>query len=90
LVIEAAVTVRILVQFVAQIIGLHVLRKTRPDVVLPFRMWLYPLPSLLALAGWLFVLGTRAGLLWLVISVLASGVAVFFFFLWRPKSPIEP
>ena len=85
LVIEAAVTVRILVQFVAQIIGLHVLRKTRPEVVLPFRMWLYPLPSLLALSGWLFVLGTRADLLWMVFGVLASGVAVFFFFLWRPK-----
>ena len=84
LVIEAAVTVRILVQFVAQIIGLHVLRTTRPEVALPFRMWLYPLPSLLALAGWLFVLGTRADLLWMVFGVLASGVAVFFFFLWRP------
>jgi amino acid transporter len=84
LVIEAAVTVRILVQFVAQIIGLHLLRKTRPDVVLPFRMWLYPLPSLLALCGWLFVLGTRADLLWMVSGVLASGVAVFFFFLWKP------
>ena len=83
LVIEAAVTVRILVQFVAQIIGLHVLRTTRPEVVLPFRMWLYPLPSLLALGGWLFVLGTRADLLWMVFGVLASGVAVFFFFLWR-------
>ena len=39
-VIETAVTVRILVQFVAQIFGLHVLRTTRPDVVMPFRMWL--------------------------------------------------
>ena len=87
LVIEAAVTVRILVQFLAQIIGLHVLRTTRPEVVLPFRMWLYPLPSLLALGGWLFVLGTtRADLLWMVFGVLASGVAVFFIFLWRPKT----
>lgn len=84
LVIEAAVTVRILVQFVAQIIALHFLRTTRPDVVLPFRMWLYPLPSLLALAGWLFVLGTRLDLLWMVLGVLVSGVTVFFFFLWRP------
>ncbi len=86
MVIEAAVTVRILVQFVAQIIGLHVLRKTRPDVVLPFRMWLYPLPSLLALGGWLFVLGTRVDLLWMVLGVIASGVVVFYFFLWRPTS----
>ena len=57
LVINAAVAVRILIQFVAQIVGLHVLRTTRPDIILPFRMWLYPLPSLVALAGWLFVFG---------------------------------
>ena len=49
LVINAAVAVRILIQFVAQIVGLHVLRTTRPDIILPFRMWLYPLPSLVAL-----------------------------------------
>src|SRR6185436_18366616 len=54
-VINAAVAVRILVQFVAQIAGLHLVRTTRPDIVLPFRMWLYPLPSLVALCGWLFV-----------------------------------
>lgn len=58
MVIDAAVAVRILVQFVAQIIGLHVLRKTRPDVALPFRMWFYPLPSLLAFVGWMFVFAT--------------------------------
>ena len=54
-VIEAAVIVRIFVQFLGQIFGLHLLRKTRPDVALPFRMWLYPLPSLIAVVGWLFI-----------------------------------
>lgn len=85
-VINAAVTVRILVQFGAQIVGLHVLRVTRPDVRLPFRMWLYPLPSLVALSGWLFVLGTRSDMLLAVAGVTISGVVVFFFFLWRPHS----
>lgn len=85
-VIEAAVTVRILVQFVAQIIGLHVLRTSRPDVAMPFRMWLYPVPSVLALGGWLFVLGTRLDLLWMVSGVLVSGVIVFCLFLRRPMA----
>ena len=83
-VIQTAVTVRILVQFVAQIIGLHVLRTTRPDVFMPFRMWLYPVPSLLALVGWLFVLGTRTQLLWAVAAVIASGVIVYFLFVEKP------
>lgn len=76
-VIETAVTVRILVQFVAQIAGLHVLRTTRPDVIMPFRMWLYPLPALVALIGWLFVLGTRWEMLWAVAGVIGSGVIVY-------------
>jgi fructoselysine transporter len=33
----------LLVQFIGQIIALHVLRTHRPDVPLPFRMWLYPI-----------------------------------------------
>src|SRR5262249_15598929 len=55
-VISTAVIVRILIQFLGQIFGLHLLRTTRPDVALPFRMWLYPLPSIVAAVGWIFVL----------------------------------
>jgi len=55
-VINAAVTVRIAIQFIGQIVGLHLLRTTRTDVRFPFRMWLYPLPSAIALIGWAFVL----------------------------------
>lgn len=86
IVIEIAVTVRILVQFVAQILGLHILRTTRPDIVMPFRMWLYPLPSLLALIGWLFVLGTRVETLWAVAAVIGSGVIVYFGFVEKPAN----
>ena len=58
-VIAALVVIRILVQFLAQIIGLIVLRSTRPDMPRPFRMWLYPLPALVAVLGFLFVLFSR-------------------------------
>jgi amino acid transporter len=58
-VIAALVVIRILVQFLAQIVGLLVLRATRPDMPRPFRMWLYPVPALLAIAGFLFVLFSR-------------------------------
>lgn len=77
-VIQAAVCVRIVVQFIGQIAALHVVRTTRPDIVLPFRMWLYPLPSLIALAGWLFVLGTAGWqILLLSLGVVVSGVLAF-------------
>jgi amino acid transporter len=77
-VIDAAVIVRIFVQFMAQIAGLHILRTTRPDVRLPFRMWLYPLPGLVALIGWTFVLVTAKPLiLSIALGVLASGCVVY-------------
>jgi amino acid transporter len=60
-IITALILARILVQFVGQIVALFVLRRFRPEVVLPFRMWLYPAPALLALAGWLYVFCSPIG-----------------------------
>jgi amino acid transporter len=81
-VIDAAVTVRIAVQFIGQIVALHVLRTTRPDIPLPFRMKLYPLPSLIALCGWVFLLATsKPAVLWAAAGVVGSGCLAFA--LWR-------
>ena len=58
-VIAALVVIRIMVQFLAQTIGVIVLRIRKPDMDRPFRMWLYPLPALLAFAGFVYVLVSR-------------------------------
>ena len=58
-VVAALVVIRILVQFLAQIIGLLILRQTRPDIPRPFKMWLYPIPALIAVTGFLYVLFMR-------------------------------
>jgi len=60
-IIAAMVVIRILIQFIAQIVGLLILRKRRPDVPRPFRMWLYPLPAIIALVGFLYVMFMRDG-----------------------------
>src|SRR5881628_1570715 len=62
-VIAALVVIRILVQFLAQIVGVIVLRVRRPDLPRPFRMWLYPLPALVALGGFIYVLVSRKNFL---------------------------
>jgi len=62
-VIAALVVIRILVQFLAQIAGVIVLRLRRPDLPRPFRMWLYPLPALVALGGFIYVLISRKNFL---------------------------
>ncbi|HEY0264049.1 MAG TPA: APC family permease [Granulicella sp.] len=58
-VIAALVVLRILLQFLLQHIGVIYLRRTQPDLPRPFRIWLYPLPPLVALAGFGFILFSR-------------------------------
>lgn len=58
-VVAALVVIRITIQFLAQIVGLLILRQTRPDIPRPFKMWLYPIPALIAIVGFLYVLFMR-------------------------------
>jgi amino acid transporter len=59
-VIAALVVIRIMVQFLSQILGLLLLRARRPDFPRPFRMYLYPLPAICAMFGFLYVLFMRS------------------------------
>jgi amino acid transporter len=77
IVIQGAVTVRIVIQFIGQILAVHAVRR-QGTTRLPFRMWLYPLPSLVALTGWIFLLATSAGyLLSLLIIVYGTGLLAY-------------
>jgi amino acid transporter len=79
-VIDALLTTRILVQFIGQIFAVTLLRRKHPDRPRPYRMWLYPLPSLVALAGWVFVFATTPGKLALFgLATLFGGVILFLF-----------
>jgi amino acid transporter len=78
LVIDALVTTRILVQFMGQIFAVALLRRRQPELVRPYRIWFYPLPNLLALAGWSFVFATSGELpICLGLGMLVLGVACF-------------
>ncbi len=58
-VITMLVVTRILLQFFLQHIGVILLRIQRPDLKRPFRITLYPLPPLAAMAGFTFILVNR-------------------------------
>ncbi len=58
-VIAALVVIRIILQFLLQTVGVIVLRIRRPDMPRPFRMWLYPLPALMATIGFVYILFSR-------------------------------
>ncbi len=77
-VIDAMIATRIIVQFGGQILGLVLLRRTRPDMPRPYRMWLYPLPAIVASLGWAFVFATTGVAVMLFgVGVLLAGVACF-------------
>jgi basic amino acid/polyamine antiporter, APA family len=59
--IAALVVIRILLQFLVQSVGLIVLRIRRPEMPRPFRMWLYPVPALVAAGSFVFILVSRNG-----------------------------
>ena len=79
-VIKAIGAMRLLVQFVGQAIGVMVLRRRWGPERLPFRMWLYPVPAVLAAVLW-FALFLSTG--WKFASagvgVIALGAIVFMF-----------
>ena len=81
--IDAMLITRIIVQFIGQTVALILLRKTRPDMPRPYRMWLYPLPCIIALAGWAFVFFTYPRTVQLYgIGMLALGIIVYQ--IWSP------
>jgi len=76
--INSLLALRIIVQFMGQIGAVVLLRRAKPDMPRPFRIWLYPLPALLALAGWCFVfLTTPTNQQWIALAALAVGVVAF-------------
>ena len=69
MVIDALITTRIVIQFIGQIVAVSLLRRNKPELSRPYRIWLYPLPNLLALFGWVFVFETTD------LSIIAFGLA---------------
>jgi amino acid transporter len=59
-VIGSLIATRVLIQYLPQTIGFFLLRRRQPQLARPFRMWLYPVPGIVSIAGWLYVLITAA------------------------------
>ena len=90
-VIQALIAMRILVQFIGQIGAVTLLRRRAPDMPRPYRMWLYPLPSLVALLGWIFVFATTPKkVIAFGLGALLLGIVCFGIWSWKARTwPFE-
>jgi amino acid transporter len=91
MVIDALITTRILVQFIGQIGAVTLLRRRAPELPRPYRMWLYPLPSLVALVGWIFIFATTPPtVVAFGLGALLLGAACFGAWSWKGRKwPFE-
>ncbi|HTE12110.1 MAG TPA: APC family permease [Chitinophagaceae bacterium] len=87
-VISAILAMRILVQFIAQSVGVVLLRKNPPAKQSYFKMWLYPMPVILSVSIWLFVFYSTGLFALLGLGLSLFGVLVFFATknLWKKNS----
>jgi amino acid transporter len=79
----ALVVIRILLLFLAQALGAAFWRIKDPAHPRPFRMWLFPLPVLITVAGFVLVLHDREALLARALVFAGIGVAIFLVRAWN-------
>jgi amino acid transporter len=86
-IVKTLVVIQTLIQSLAVVGAATMLRATRPDIPRPFKMWLYPLPSVIAFAGWTYIIVT-SGMVYIgaAFAMLAVGIAAY---LWRAKRANE-
>jgi amino acid transporter len=76
-IINAAVATLVIIQSLAQVAAIVVLRRRQPNLERPYRQWLYPVPTVVALAGWVYIyvsatwLSIGLSLGWIVIGCIA-------------------
>jgi amino acid transporter len=77
-IISALIALVIWVQFIGQIAALTILRRKQPKLRRPYKQWLYPVPSLIALAGWIYIFQASG---WPAIRIMliwtAAGIVAF-------------
>jgi amino acid transporter len=84
IVIEVLIATRIIVQFIGQIFAVTMLRRYKPDMEKPYRIWLYPIPNLIALIGWVFIFATSGTeIILFSLGALMLGIVCFLIWSWQ-------
>jgi len=76
-VIAAVLAMRLIIQFIGQAVGVVLLRRRWPAEKLPFKMWLYPLPVVLTILGWIWLFLRTGRAVWWGLFVIVLGLSVY-------------
>ncbi len=76
--IDGILAMRIMVQFIAQAIGVVLLRNRNGTKDLPFKMWLYPLPVIFSVFIWLFIFYSTGVMALFGLFLASGGIVVFY------------
>jgi amino acid transporter len=88
-IINALIALTLWTQFIAQIAALTILRRKQPGLKRPYRQWLYPVPSILALAGWIYIFQASGwNAIWVAIVWTALGIIAFL--IWARVEHVWP
>jgi amino acid transporter len=83
--IVGILAVRLIVQFIGQAVGVMLLRRRWSPEKFPFKMWLYPLPAVLTMAGWLWLFWQTGSVRKWGLLQIALGVVAFLIWTWEKK-----
>ena len=79
-IITAIVTMRIIIQFLGQAFGILIWHYQKPNDVRPYKMKFFPIPAIIAIVVWLFILLTSP-LIYIVMAggIILTGLLIFYF-----------
>jgi amino acid transporter len=85
-IIDGILAMRIVVQFIAQALGVVLLRKKKGTRHLPYKMPLYPLPVIAVIGIWLYIFfSTEWEVMVYFLAVFSAGLIVYFIYAYLNK-----
>ncbi|HWF47841.1 MAG TPA: amino acid permease [Bryobacteraceae bacterium] len=81
--INALIVIQVIIQFMAQVLAVTLIRRNRPDIKRPFEMPFYPVTSIVAFLGWLYIL-IASGVPY-ILSGLGLALLGVLAYLWRAR-----
>jgi fructoselysine transporter len=90
-VITGIITMRIIIQFIGQSVGLIYWHMSKPQDERPYRMRLFPVPAIIGIIIWLFILLTSPlKFIATAAGIIAIGVVIYYLFIERQRQVRKP